>query len=327
MSAMRSHALLKRSSIAIASGAFSLLLLLLGFEGVESYRYEQWRSEFTGSAGWYGRLTVPSSNPVLMWEYRPNGEFVDPSSRISVRTNSAGFRDREFSESDEGSRRIAFIGDSVTLGYRTPEAAAFVRRFEALAKDAGMPVRALNFGIDGYNTVQIAELLRTRVLDFHPEEVVYVLCLNDFDFADSSGQKIRYFRRPDSFTLALLRKVARKLSGLDFHEYHFRQNQDRVYREIEDMHTLLTARGIAFRVAVLPVFFLESESFADYSLTLVHDEIIAALDARGVESVDLLTRFQAARVAPRDVARDVWHPLPAGHDVIAHAMLNFVAGQ
>ena len=320
-----SAGLAKRGLVALASGVLSLLVLVLAFEIFEARRYEQWRADFTGSEGWYGRVTVPSQNPVLMWEYRPNAEFVEPSSRVSVRTNSAGFRDREFAARGEtGSRRVAFIGDSVTLGYRTAENEGFVRRFEALAGRAGFDVRAMNFGVDGYNTVQIAELLRTRVLDFDPDEVVYVLCLNDFDLEDSSGQKIRYFRKPGSFTLALLRKALRKLSGLDFHEYHFRRNRERIYREIVGIGELLAERGVAFRVAILPVFFLDMDGFADYPLEHVHAEIVSVLDARGIPSRDLLAAFRAAKVAPRDVARDVWHPLPAGHALIARELQDFL---
>ena len=117
--------------------------------------------------------------------------------------NRWGFRDRDYETPGKpaDTHRIAFLGDSVTLGLGVAAEDVFVRRFEDAANGLGLgyTVQALNFSVDGYNTVQVNELLRTKVLPFAPDKVIYVLCLNDFDFADASGMKIRYFRKPKSF--------------------------------------------------------------------------------------------------------------------------------
>ncbi len=46
----------------------------------------------------------------------------------------------------------------------------FVRRFDAWLHQEPLAMRAqaLNFGVDGYNTLQIETLVRERVLDFQP---------------------------------------------------------------------------------------------------------------------------------------------------------------
>jgi hypothetical protein len=86
--------------------------------------------------------------------------------------------------------RVAFIGDSVTLGLKVSEDRTFVRRFEQIARDAypGRNIQAMNFGIDGYHVMQIYELLRTKVLRFLPDKVVRDVPQWP-DFEDASGKK------------------------------------------------------------------------------------------------------------------------------------------
>ena len=125
-----------------------------------------------------------------------------------IKTNRYGFRDldRESTAKPDGTFRIVFAGDSVTLGVGIPLETTFVRRFEMEANqmESQYRIQALNFAVDGYNTPQICEMIRSKVMSFSPDKVVYVMCLNDFDFELSSGDKILYFRKPRSFLLSVM---------------------------------------------------------------------------------------------------------------------------
>ena len=70
-------------------------------------------------------------------------------------------------QTSDSTYRTAFIGDSIVLGMGPFYNKIFVRRFEIEANKLNLTqrVQALNFGIDGYNTIQIYEILRTKVLD------------------------------------------------------------------------------------------------------------------------------------------------------------------
>jgi hypothetical protein len=101
--------------LALASALLTLVLFVLGYEAWQSAKYRGWRARYDNK-GWLGTLTVPSSDPVLMWEYRPLG------SHRGIETNRYGFRERDFDSprKPEGVFRVAFVGDSVTLERSRP---------------------------------------------------------------------------------------------------------------------------------------------------------------------------------------------------------------
>ena len=307
--------------LALASSLLTLVLFALGYEAWQTIRYRAWRAHYDNK-GWLGTLTVPSSDPVLMWEYRPHG------SHRGIETNRYGFRDVDFDSprKPEGVWRAAFVGDSVTLGLGVPAEQTFERLLadETRSLSPQTPVQALNFGIDGYNTVQIAELVRTRVLVFEPDQVVYMMCLNDFDRTDSSAEKIRYFRKPTSFLLEDLRVVYRRLRGVEFHRDHFERSKDATFDEILGMRQALAPRSARFLVVILPVFFEGRHDFAGYPLRDIHDAVAGFCRRNGIEAYDLLPDFERAGADAASFALDPWHLSAAGHALVARALAPHV---
>lgn len=302
--------------LVLFSSLFSLILLIAAFELISTISYYRWKEDFD-NAGWFGKITVPSENPMLMWEYRPYGK----NEVVGIEVNRYGFRDLDYESTakPENTHRVAFAGDSVTLGASVRFEETFVRQFEAEAAQLALPeqLQALNFSVDGYNTIQVAELIRARVLAFSPDTVVYVMCMNDFDFTQSSGDKTRYFHKPKSFFVEVLEKAYRRVQswfGGDFHEYFFRKNKAAVFESILELQTLLAEQNVDFRVLVLPVF---PASFAEYPLEAMHQEIDAFLLENNIEYLDLLPAFQASGQSPGYYAPGIWHPNPIGHQFIA----------
>jgi lysophospholipase L1-like esterase len=306
-----------RFVLVTVSGAFAFLLFVLAYEVVENARYERWKGEYDNS-GWFGRMTVPSSNADLMWEYRPYGEFEN------IRTNRYGFRDDDYESKDKprGVYRIAFIGDSVTLGLGVEAEETFVAQFEVLA-ERFLPervVQAMNFGVDGYNTAQVHELLVAKVARFSPDEVVYAMCLNDFDFRQASGKKMRYFRKPKSFFMEAMERRYLRLFRVEYHRYSFEKNQEVVFDYILRMNRFANREGIGFQVAILPIFPRDEGSFDDYELADVNARISNYLMDHDVQVLDLLDAFRQQGRAPRYFTnRSVWHPNAKGHEIIATA--------
>lgn len=318
--------------LALSTITFLLAVLVGAFEIFESYRYERWKSYYQGHGDWQGRLTIPSLNKVLMWEYKRNAEFVDPHLGYSIRTNRHGFRDHDYTTRKEQPHclRIAFIGDSVTLGLKVDVENTFVRKFEMSANKESkyLRVQALNFGIDGYNTIQIEELLRTKVLEFETDKVVYVMCMNDFDFEDASGEKMLYFRKPESFFLLKIEKLWRVISRRNFHLFHFKKNKDVVFQKVTQMRDLLEQRGIEFRVILIPAFESLDKKFDNYSLMKMHKEIRLRLSERNIVCLDLLKEFSRQSKLQRFYAHDIWHPNEEGHSLIAQQLMHsFLVGQ
>ena len=311
MKAWAQNSLLVLISVAVTFGLF-----VLGYELFSSYRYDQWKQDYLVNGDWYGNLTIPSANENLLWEYRPDSTGTKWDTE--VRTNSAGFRDREHTKQREaGSYRVAFGGDSTTVGVGAEQEAIYVRRFEELAatQGAAQSAEAIAFAVDGYNALQVLELLRTRAPEYGPDEAIYVLCLNDFDFEYSSGKKIRFFRKPKSFFAELVERLRLRIPGTNYYEYFYRKNSDEVVAAVTATRDDLEAQGIRFRVALLPIFG-RSGTWPHAGL---FDDFAARLEAQGVPVIDLREAFIATGANPRDYAGDSLHMNAAGH--------QFAAGQ
>ena len=63
----------RRNLVGLALSLASVALALLGYEAIETLLYRRWKAHFD-NAGWLGKLTVPSRDPALLWEYLPYGE-------------------------------------------------------------------------------------------------------------------------------------------------------------------------------------------------------------------------------------------------------------
>jgi lysophospholipase L1-like esterase len=317
----------KRLLLVAASTLVGVILLVAGFEVAARVRYARWRNTYN-TGRWFFRLTVASANPVLGWEYR-RGRIRASG---DIRINGNGFREREgvTLEKPPGVLRVAFVGDSITLGMEVAEPETFVRRFEVLANRSGAPsrVEALNFGVGGYDAVQVAELLCSRVMAFGPDRVVYVLCWNDFDFEDASRSMALYFKPPRSFFLAALKDARRRLSGTEYHHAHFAETRDIVFGKIREMRDLVAARHGRLWVAVVPVFSPCQPGGPELARAWDPDpladlqEVLAGfLKANAIPFVDLRPAFRASGLPPDAVARDAWHPNAEGSRIIAEALL------
>ena len=328
------NALLSLASIIFASGA-----LVGAYELYRDIEYARWHEEYTQKGDWYGQITVPSPDPILMWEYGPNRS----NAAHHLATNRYGFRqsDDVSKTKPAGTHRVAFIGDSVTLGLLVPESGTFVSQFRSMGDGhfGDKRLESLNFGVDGYNTLQIEQNLKTKVVDYSPDHVIYMLCLNDFDFDDASGLKIYYFKKPRSFTLRSLSTVHRRMffDGMDFHTYSFSKNNKQVFQSIYRMSKLLDEKNIIFSVVVLPIFqgstvidmvrgarTIPTDSFADYAVAPIHWAIAEALARHGIHVVDLLEAFSRQGQPPSHYAFDVWHPNERGHRLIARALADAI---
>src|SRR5581483_10272033 len=97
-------------------------------------------------------LYRPSDDPRVLFEPRPS--FNGFSEGTWVTTNSRGLREREFPlEKPAGTRRVLFLGDSVTFGAGVRDDEPFARLLEPdLQADGAGPIQTLNAGVVGYNT-------------------------------------------------------------------------------------------------------------------------------------------------------------------------------
>jgi lysophospholipase L1-like esterase len=327
----------KNIALLLASTFITLFILAVSYETYENIRYSKFKSFYRSQGDLYGNLTIASSNRILIWEYKPYGECRTKTKEYKerivgvIQTNRYGFRDFDYESVNKPSDtyRIAFIGDSVTLGLWVDFDKTFVKKFEILAnqKVPHQKIQALNFSVDGYNTVQIYELLQSKVLPFSPNKVIYMMCLNDFDFNEAAANKIYYFKKPKMFMLKRLRALfmqTERSEKDDYYLFHFKKNKNTVFHEILNMRNSLTQKEIAFLVVILPVFDSLEKGFDEYKYSKIHTQIDNFLKKNKIQIFDLLRVFMETNQKTGDFAYDVWHPNEEGHQIIADELLKTV---
>ena len=114
------------------------------------------------------------------WTPRPGASGPDGSAVIRI--NSRGLRGPDIPlEKVANERRILFLGDSVTFGSKVDEEACFVRRVEQLARESDFQavVTTINASVPAYSPWHEHDLLVNEGLQYDPDLVVQVFCLND----------------------------------------------------------------------------------------------------------------------------------------------------
>ncbi|MBM4050775.1 MAG: SGNH/GDSL hydrolase family protein, partial [Planctomycetes bacterium] len=138
-------------------------------------------------------------DPELLYVNRPN--YVKNGVRL---TESHGIlRGTEVSPNKpKGVFRIAVLGDSVAAGLALRTDAReepFPEKLEALLNTApskGRTFDVLNFGTDGYGTLQEARLLETHARQFRPDLILLQYCLNDPACSVTPGEWFIDRKRP-----------------------------------------------------------------------------------------------------------------------------------
>jgi lysophospholipase L1-like esterase len=132
--------------------------------------------------------------PPIRWTiYRrlpdtPAGYDLMPGAHQTVngvlyKINSRGIRDREYDlPKNPQTYRIVVLGDSYTFGDGIPLEDTYAKQLERqLNSNPAIPrkIEVINFGVNGYNTVQELWRLKDKALDFKPDLIILGYYLND----------------------------------------------------------------------------------------------------------------------------------------------------
>jgi hypothetical protein len=164
-----------KNTLLVVSLCFLCLLLLEGLtrlfldDGM-LYELEMWK---------YAReVKVRDMRPDLGHRHRPHAEAKLMG--VDVRTDSRGFRSPEIdAKAAPGVARIAFVGDSITMGWGVAERDTFAHQVIAALTAAGRKVDGFNLGVGNYNTLQELTLFRDAGAAMKPDIIVLAYFLND----------------------------------------------------------------------------------------------------------------------------------------------------
>lgn len=265
------------------------------------------------------------SGDFLFYELVPNSDvpdYEDGRAKYRLKTNSAGFADREYSLSKPPEvRRIAIMGDSVTRGQGAPfggtyEALLEERLNEAHSSTTVQGYEILNFAVGSYNLTQQLGMAVERASKYSPD--VYVLGLSPLSVYRSWGQH-----------LALLVNAGRDLK----YDY-LRQLVRDADLKPGDSVGVADAKLARFRLPTIKWALAEMARFAaereaGLAVVLVPDGSAPAslaedflgvreiLNELRIPTIDLLDTFSGkADMLPFTVSATDRHPNAAGHQLM-----------
>lgn len=324
-----------------ASFAALALLLGLGLAAVPATALEVWLRRAESGTVVYARHP-----PDLKYAYAQQGPARD----------RGWYLDQQPDAPTPGARRIVFVGDSVTYGWKVPERDAWPTQVTSWLNTQSLglgqgPIEARNFAMTGFDAAQVAAVVE-QVAPWEPDLVVWGTYTNDMaptrllyrrdglaSYIDPEvPAEIRVLpgdldqwlqRRSAAWRRLLGARYSRRLLGTTG------QGDDLGFyvRNLERIRAHLDALGVPLRVVVLAPHVLgdrslctpehgTSQADCDHN-RLRHDQILGAVQSSGVPHVSVLEPLQTRGKAWFGVktSTDIDHPNPKGHTLFARVAL------
>jgi lysophospholipase L1-like esterase len=256
---------------------------------------------------------------------------------VAIATNALGFRDREIEPRKDGELRILLLGDSITFGYGVPDELTYGRQLESiLAAELGRPVRAVNAGMGGYNTVQEYAFLEDYGSTIDPDLVSLLYLPNDIDTNDppfnpakaiyGNASKITRLLMDKSWLFRLAIFAASEPESTRVASVGLRtRGAQQSLESLAKMAALCRQRGFRFAT------FFYREKDESQAATRFVDELFSQVSRVGAEN-----GFQVTDIRPwwgdatrRSVTNSIvdWHPNARGHQILAAGMAKVLMTQ
>ena len=238
--------------------------------------------------------------------------------------NRDGLRDRTRPhEKPEGYRRIAVLGDSVTLGAEIRPEEAFPQRLESGFRAEGRRVEVMNVALWGWSTRQERIAWRRIARAYRPDQAVLAVCLNDIP------ELYNNLSRPPRWLAVLhersaLVRLAVNAEGREIDDVErlfaepdapkVRQALDGFFEEVRALRREVEEDGAVFAMIVFP-FRFQVEPGAPPPV--VQERMASFCAAEGLRCLDLLPTL--SRVGPAGFV-DYDHLSPTGAALVADTL-------
>ena len=164
------------------------------------------------------------ASPFLGWDLIPS-TFGIGFMGETYNINSFGFRDTEYEiEKQPATSRIMVIGDSFTFGARVNQEDTYPKQLEKALNSLNIRCQVINCGVIGHNMWQHYEVLKRKVLPFHPDLVILGLFVDDLSGSVSPNEKSDKYHGVNPFE-------NRNLFGILEHSslWNFLRNANAIY--------------------------------------------------------------------------------------------------
>ena len=333
---------MRKSVINILLLLTSVIVTLLLLEGIVRIFHLAPDSEDISTKG-----LIFSTNPRLRYTMKPGGIWTRHRTVINI--NEDGYRGKVISpvEKDDGTVRVLSLGDSITLGLYLEDEDTFCYQLEDLLNEQklfGKRWEVLNFGVNGYNTINEVELLKVRGLKYRPDLVILQYCYNDHDNKSELDMRLRptllYHRKLIYLmlkpSLGLLRKsklflfCALKLNAfkVDLNDtvqagsdYHY--PGDLVARGLSELKGLSREYGFMPLVLIFPRFETEHRRFSDYREKYTRvAQLCQKIELPFINLLDYFIANYSDESTYPNFHLDSCHPTAYGNKVVSEAIVD-----
>ena len=240
--------------------------------------------------------------------------------------NGEGLRDRTRSrEKPDLVRRVAILGDSVTLGAEIRPEEAYPRVLESRLRQQGRPVEVMNVALWGWSTRQERIAWQRIARRYHPDTALLAVCLNDipelFNNLSRPPRWLAALHARSALVRLLVDAEGREIDSVErlFREpdsARVRQALDRFFEEVRALRRDVEADGARFAVIVFP-FRFQVEKGAPPAV--VQERIAAFCASEKLRCLDLLP---AIRTLGPAAFVDYDHLTPGGAALTAETLLG-----
>jgi lysophospholipase L1-like esterase len=275
-----------------------------------------------------------SSN--LKIAYEPVGGF-----RIGTdKSNALGYRGPLYDVTKPlHTFRVAVIGDSISEGLLVMDyKQTYPAILEQELQNKNVQTQVMDFGVNGYNTMQEVETLKEKGMQFHPDLILLQYSLNDTFGDDGSllasllnkakGQNYieRVWDNPLLVHSALYRFIKYRVLNYSIAE-SWRQShvslqkvgEDKVHDGFRELKEIASKHCVL--VAIFPWF---EKGLEPYPYHKHHDIIASFAKENDFLLIDLLGVFQECQKDNRSVNFDHVHPNTFGHNCVGKALAEYI---
>lgn len=288
---------------------------------------------FWRMSGLKGEIYQTSANKILRYELRPNLKTTYESFEVVI--NSDGFRDKEYPlQKGRGVYRIVMLGDSTAFGRFVGPQENLPRRLEKALEKAcpQKDFEVLNMGVEGYNSIQELELLKTKALKYNPDLVIVYYNFNDPDYPEYYFRKNLFTR---NFLLARyiqyrikkkLIKRDRKRRGVRSEEENFKylyttECWQHTKETISEMADLTAAKGIRLILLVVPELSQMVKDFREGYPYWYINEMLESLKHPNMIVISPVREFSRRNIRKEEIAN--WsYPNLSANDIIAEYTIH-----
>jgi hypothetical protein len=122
---------------------------------------------------------LPKHGPGLIFPTNTTRHFQTPEFSFTVKTNSLGFRDREFGEHKNARIRVLALGDSFTYGWGVEIDQSWPKVLERRLKSDGLDVEVANLGKPAGSPRTYADIAERAVPALRPDLLVVAVLQGD----------------------------------------------------------------------------------------------------------------------------------------------------